>query len=227
MCGRFALTLPPDAMRAFARYVDVPNFPPRYNIAPTQPIAVVRLENRERRFALMRWGFVPQFVRDVATFPLILNARAEGIEGKPSFRAAIRRRRCLVLADGFYEWRREGKARHPFLIRRIDRGPMAFGGIWETWHAADGGEIDTACIVTCEANGVIAALHERMPVILDPADFEVWLDPNAEMRDVLPLMRPAADDLLEMIAVSGKVNRATNEGPQVQEEAGGLFRPAR
>lgn len=224
MCGRYALTLPPDAMRAFARYIDMPNFPPRYNIAPTQPIATVRLENHQRRFALARWGFLPAFVKDMSRFPLILNARAEGIADKPSYRAAIRRRRCLVLADGFYEWRRVGKARHPFLIRRPDRGALAFGGLWETWHSADGSEMDTACIITCEANGTLAALHDRMPVILDPANFDVWLDPNAEASAVMPLLRPARDDLLEMVAVSDRVNKASNEGPDLQEEAGGLLR---
>ena len=224
MCGRYALTLPPDAMRAFAGYLEQPNFPPRYNIAPTQPIAIVRWENGARRFALARWGFLPTFVKDLAKFPLILNARAEGIAEKPSYRAAIRRRRCLVLADGFYEWRRVGKARIPFLIRRPDRGPLAFGGLWETWNDRDGSEVDTACIITCEANGTIAALHDRMPVILDPVTFDVWLDPNAESRDVLPLMRPAPDALLEMVAVSDRVNKASNEGPDLQEEAGGLLR---
>ena len=225
MCGRYALTLPPDAMRSFARYIEQPNFPPRYNIAPTQPIAIVRWGGSARHFALARWGFLPAFVKDLSKFPLIINARAEGIADKPSYRAAIRRRRCLVLADGFYEWRRAGKARMPFLVRRPDRGPLAFAGMWETWHSADGSEVDTACIITCEANGAIAGLHDRMPVILNPAAFDVWLDPNAESRDVLPLMRPAPDDLLEMVAVSDQVNRATNEGPELQQEAGGLFRP--
>jgi putative SOS response-associated peptidase YedK len=224
MCGRYALTLPPDAVRTYFRYAEQPNFPPRYNIAPTQPIAIVRLDNGGRHFALARWGFIPAFVRDMTRFALILNARAEGIEDKPSYRGAIRRRRCLIPADGFYEWRKAGRQRLPFLIRRPDRGLLAFGGIWETWHSADGSEMDTAAIITCEANGTLAALHDRMPVILDPRDFDCWLDPNAEARQVLPLMRPAANDLLEMVAVSERVNKATNEGPEVQEEAGGLFR---
>lgn len=224
MCGRYALTLPPEAVRAFFDYAEQPNFPPRYNIAPTQPIAIMRWENGARHFGLARWGFLPAFVRDLSKFPLIFNARAEGIAEKPSYRAAIRRRRCLVLADGFYEWRRIGKARHPFLIRRADRGPLALGGLWETWNDRDGSEIDTACIITCEANGTIAALHDRMPVILDPAAFDVWLDPNADSHDVLPLLRPAPDDLLEIVAISDRVNRAGNEGPDVQEEAGGLMR---
>ncbi len=219
MCGRYALTLPPDAVRAYFGYVDQPNFPPRYNIAPTQPIALMRLEEGRRRFALARWGFLPAFVKDMREFPLILNARAEGIEAKPSFRAAIRRRRCLVLADGFYEWRRLGKTRQPFLIRRPNRGPIAFAGLWETWHSADGSEMDTACIITCGPNAVMAAIHDRMPVILEPPAFDVWLDPSSQADAVLALLRPAPDEALELLAVSTTVNAATNEGPDVQEPA--------
>lgn len=223
MCGRYALTLPPEAVRAYFRYKERPNFPPRYNIAPTQPIAIVRNDNGAPGFALARWGFIPGFVKDLTRFPLIINARAEGMEDKPSYRGAIRRRRCLIAADGFYEWRRVGKARYPFLIRRPDRGLLAFGGIWETWHSVDGGEVDTAAIITCEANGTIAALHDRMPVVLSPDMFDLWLDFSADMRHILPLMRPV-DDALEIVAVSDKVNKATNEGPDLHEEAGGLLR---
>jgi len=219
MCGRYALTLPPEAVRAYFGYVDQPNFPPRYNIAPTQPIALMRLEEGRRRFALARWGFLPAFVKDMRDFPLILNARAEGIEAKPSFRAAIRRRRCLVLADGFYEWRRLGKTKQPFLIRRPNRGPIAFAGLWETWHSADGSEMDTACIITCGPNAVMAAIHDRMPVILEPPAFDVWLDPSSPADDVMALLRPAPDHVLELLPVSTTVNAATNEGPDVQEPA--------
>ena len=219
MCGRFALTLPPEAVRAYARYDDQPNFPARYNIAPTQPIAIVRLEEGARRFALARWGFLPAFVKDPKDFPLIINARAEGIDTKPSFRSAIRRRRCLVPADGFYEWRRIGRARQPYLIRRPDRGAIAFAGLWETWHSADGGEIDTACIITTAANATVAALHERMPVILAPSDFDTWLDPHAGGQDVLALLRPAPEEALELVAASPRLNNAAHEGPDVQDPA--------
>lgn len=220
MCGRYALTLPPEAVRSYFGYDDRPNFPPRYNIAPTQPVAVVRLESGARRFALMRWGFIPSFVKDMKAFPLILNARAEGIEAKPSFRAAIRRRRCLIIADGFYEWRREGKTKQPFLIRRPNCGPIAFAGLWECWHGPDGGEIDTACIITCGPNATIAAIHDRMPVILERPQFDAWLDPTADPRDILPLLRPADEDSLELVAISSAVNRVANDGPHVQQPAG-------
>lgn len=153
MCGRYAMTLPPEAARSYFRYGEIPNFPPRYNIAPTQPIPIVRLDGAgSRRFALVRWGFIPSFVKDMKAFPLIINAKAEGIDGKPSFRAAVRRRRCLIIADGFYEWRQDGSGskapKQPFLMRRPDGGPMAFAGLYETWQAAEGSEIETACIIT-------------------------------------------------------------------------------
>lgn len=216
MCGRFALTPPPEVVREWLGYAEQPNFPPRYNIAPTQPIAIVRWEQGARRFALARWGFLPAFVKDMRTFPLLINARAEGIEDKPSFRAAIRRRRCLIPADGFYEWRRVGRSKQPYLIRRPDRGLLAFAGVWETWHAADGSEMDTACIITCAANGTVAALHERMPVLIGRRDFGLWLEPNSEGRDVLALLRPAPEDALELLAVSPRINNAGNEGPDAQ-----------
>ena len=216
MCGRFVITSPPDAMRRLFRYGEQPNFPARYNIAPTQPVGVVRLSERARQFVLMRWGFLPGFVRDPKTFPLIINARAEGIAEKPSFRAAIRRRRCLLPADGFYEWRREARAKEPFLIRRPDRGPIAFAGLWETWSSADGSEVDTACIITCGPNGTMAAVHDRMPVILSSRDFDCWLDPDSTGPDVLSLLRPAPDEALELVPVSDRVNKVANDDADVQ-----------
>lgn len=217
MCGRYALTLPPEAVRLYYRYGDRPNFPARYNIAPTQPVPVVVLAEGQRRFLLVRWGFIPGFVKDLKAFPLLINARAEGIEAKPSFRGAVRRRRCLFVADGFYEWRREGKVKQPFLFRRPNGGPLAFAGLWETWHTLDGGEIDTACIITCAANATIAAIHDRMPVILEPPAFEAWLDAGTGLDDVLALMRPANEDVLDIVPVSPLVNRVANDGPEVQE----------
>ncbi|MBZ0216599.1 MAG: SOS response-associated peptidase [Fimbriimonadaceae bacterium] len=132
MCGRFALTLPPDAVRAYFSYQEHPNFPPRYNIAPTQPIGVVRNRDGERHFDLLRWGFVPGWAKDLAKLPLMINARAETVREKPAFRHAIRRRRCLVPADAFYEWQAiEGGGKRAFMIRRPDCEVFAFAGIWE------------------------------------------------------------------------------------------------
>lgn len=220
MCGRYAITLPPDAMRALFAYRQQPNFPPRYNIAPTQPVPVVRLAEGARDFVLMRWGFIPGWVKDVKSFPLVINIRGESAADKPSFRAALTRRRCLMPADGFYEWQRTGTGRQSenraWLFRRPDRGLFALAALWETWHSPDGSEIDTVALVNGPANGLMAAIHERCPVIVDPADHDAWLDPNAEARHVVPLLRPPPDDLLEMVRIGSAVNKVVNDGPDVQ-----------
>lgn len=205
MCGRFALTLPPEAVRSYFGYRDQPNFPPRLDIRPTQPVAIVRLEQGERRFALVRWGFIPGFVKDEKDFPLLINARAETAFEKPSFRNAIRRRRCLFIADAFYEWHKldeKGRRKQPYVIRRPMLGPLALGGIWESWQSPNGSELETAAILTVSANATIAAIHDRMPVILDPSGFEAWLAADTPRNDVERLMRPLDDDALELVPVA-------------------------
>jgi putative SOS response-associated peptidase YedK len=212
MCGRFAIKSTPDYLRRLLGFVERPNFPPRYNIAPMQPIPLVRVENGARHFALARWGLIPSWVKDPRKFSLLINARAEGITEKPSFRAAIRRRRCLVPADGFYEWRREGKSKRPYFIRTRNGEPMAFAGIWETWADIDGGEIDTAAIITCAANAVLAPIHARMPAVIPPEDFDCWLDPDeTKFKEACELLKPAPDDWLEAYEVSPRVNKAAHD----------------
>lgn len=219
MCGRYAVTLAPEVYRAFFDYADQPNFPPRFNVAPTQPVAVVVGENGARRFRLMRWGFLPGWVKDPKGFPLLINARAETIAGKPAFRAAARRRRCVFLADAFYEWRREGGEKAPFAVRMRDGGPMPIAGLWETWSDPQGGELDTAAILTTDANGLVAAIHDRMPVILDPRDLDAWLDADAALDEALALARPCDPDRLTMFAVSRQVNRVANDDASLLEPA--------
>ena len=231
MCGRFAITLPPEAVRAFFAYVEQPNFPPRYNIAPTQPIPIVvaaeHSSGRERHFRLVRWGFLPRFVKDVKSFPLIINARAEGVAEKPSFRAAFKRRRCLVIADGFYEWRVTGskQLKQPYLIRRIDGQPLGFAGLHETYMDASGGEIDTACIITTSANALMRHVHDRMPVILPQRAFSAWLD-NAltTPSEALDMLRPAPEELLELTPVSTAVGSVANDGEALQRAIGPTLR---
>lgn len=234
MCGRYALTSAPQALRALFAYEENPNFPPRYNIAPTQPIPIVT-RNRDangaswRSFRLARWGFLPGFVKDVRDFPLIINARSETAVDKPSFRAAMKRRRCLVPADAYYEWLRFGAGRkterRPYLFRRADGAPMGMAGLWETYAGADGAEIDTACILTTPANGATVAIHDRMPAILEPRDFSAWLDcDEVRAADAAALLQPAGDDILEFFEISPEINRATTDGPQLQEP---LLRTAR
>ena len=237
MCGRFAITLPPEAVRAFFAYGEQPNFPPRYNIAPTQPIPVViaraHTGGRERHFLLVRWGFLPAFVKDPREFPLLFNARAETLIEKASFRAALKRRRCLVIADGFYEWRREttiggrSAAKSPYLVRRVDRAPMGFAGLMETWSDASGGEIDTACIITTSANRLMTGIHDRMPAILSPEAFSTWLDNDGvEAADATALLRPAPEPDLELIPIGAAVNRAANDEVAVQTPIGDAIRAA-
>ena len=211
MCGRFALIATWEELEALLSGRDYEPFPPRYNIAPTQPIAIVRQVHHTRRFALVRWGLVPAFVEDPKHFSLLINARTEGILDKPSFRNAMRYRRCLVPASGFYEWRRQGKSKQPFWVRPRAGGVIAFAGLWETWSDRDGGEIDSACIVTTSANAVVAPIHGRMPVVIAPEDFERWL--TAEAEDANQLLRPAPDDLFEAIPVSDRVNKADADDP--------------
>jgi putative SOS response-associated peptidase YedK len=221
MCGRYAVTLPPEALREAFAYREQPNFPPRFNIAPTQPVPVVRLEQGQRQFILMRWGFIPGWVKDPKSFPLVINIRSESAQEKPSFRAAFLRRRCLMPADGFYEWHRIGEGRQrenrPYLFRRPDRAPFAFAALWETWHSQDGSEIDTVAMLTGPANGQMAAIHDRSPVVVQPEAFDAWLDPAAEAGDLLPLLRPPAEDLFEMVRIGPAVNKVANDGPELHE----------
>jgi putative SOS response-associated peptidase YedK len=216
MCGRYAIITPPDRLRAHFGYAELPNFPPRYNIAPTQPVPVVHLVDGECRFDLMRWGFVPGWVKDLKTFPLVINIRSETAREKASFRAAIQRRRALMPADGFYEWQKFGRESRPYLLRRPDCAPFAFAALWETWATADGSEIDTVALLNTTANGVISAIHARAPVILPPQDYDTWLDPRTPVDVAYKLLRPPGDDELEMQPIGRAINRVAHDGPEVQ-----------
>ena len=236
MCGRYAITLPPEAMRRFFRYVEQPNFPPRYNVAPTQPVPIVCGvfdEDRAitRHFVLARWGFLPRFVKDPEQFPLIINARCETLLTKSSFRTAFKRRRCLFIADAFYEWRREthnGRSRQApraYLFHRSDGAPLALGGIWESWIGPNGEELDTACIITTAANSAAAAIHERLPSVIEPQAFDVWLNPADDGADAaFSLLRPPANDVLSYFEIGPGVNKADNDTPAVQKPIGSATR---
>lgn len=234
MCGRYAITLPPEAVRGYFAYRETPNFPPRYNIAPTQPIPIVTADpfsgGVERRFRLMRWGFLPGFAKDPKAFPLIINARLEGVAGKASFRAAMKRRRCLVIADAFYEWRSEpsakrGASKRPYMVRRANGEPMGFAGLYETYVDNTGGEIDTACIIVRPANRLIGLIHDRMPAILDKSDFSAWLDcDRVDAEEALALLTPTPEDALEMIEIGARVNSFANDDADVQAPVAAPFR---
>jgi putative SOS response-associated peptidase YedK len=218
MCGRYVISSPPDAVRTFLGYDEQPNFPPRYNVAPTQPIAIVRLVEGRRSFALARWGLIPSWVKDPRTFSLLINARAESVCDKPAFRNAMRRRRCLIPADAFYEWTEESGRKRPYVVRRKDRQPFAFAGLFETWTGPNGEEMETAAIVTTEANRSLRALHPRMPVILPDEAFDLWLDcARVDAETASALMVPAAEDLFETHEISNAVNRVANDTPALLE----------
>lgn len=207
------------------RYAEMPNFPPRYNIAPTQPIAIVRLVDGKRQFALVRWGFIPSWVKDPKAVSLMFNARSETAAEKPAYRNAMKRRRCLVPADGFYEWKRDGERKRPHFIRRKDAKPLAFAGLWENWTGPNGEELETAAIVTTAANDTLKPLHDRMPVVVPPDAFDLWLNPDADPQIAASLMIPAPDDLLEAVEVSSAVNRVANDDPALLTPASELPEP--
>ena len=244
MCGRYLLHADPELVaRAFGlefsqtgRELGAGVLRPRYNIAPTQHVPIVR--NRaegpklaiirradgtaERELVVVRWGLIPEWAKDPAIGNRLINARAEGLAEKPAFRAASRSRRCVVPASGFYEWRRQGKGpKQPFLIRRKDGQPMGFAGLWETWTDRTTGEVVTTCvIVTCSPNELLAELHDRMPVVLDPKDYDAWLD-SGDARGAA-LLRPCPAEWLEAVPVSTRVNSPANDDeglvePQCEE----------
>jgi putative SOS response-associated peptidase YedK len=218
MCGRFTGTSAPDAIRTLFHYPEQPNFPPRYNVAPTQPIAVVRLHEGRRQFLLMRWGLLPLWVKDPKNFTLLINARGEFVCDKPAFRAAMKRRRCLIPADGFYEWKAVGGRKQPYFVGAKSGTLLAFAGLWETWTGPNGEELDTATIITTEANRMLRAIHGRMPVIVPPEAFDLRLDcTNVDARTAEALIRPAPEGLLEAYEVSTAVNRIANDNPKLVE----------
>lgn len=221
MCGRYVITSAPEALRRLFGYAEQPNFPPRFNVAPTQAVPVVIRENGTRHFRLMRWGFLPAWVKDPRKFALVINARAETALEKPSFRAAMRRRRCLLPADGYYEWQATAGRKRPFFIRRRDGQPIGFAGLAETWVGPNGEEVDTVAIVTAAAPSDMAVLHDRVPVTIDPRDFEAWLDGDAtDAMAAVGLLAPPLPGAFIWCEVSTAVNRVANDGPHLIQPLG-------
>ena len=233
MCGRFALTSLPTDVMEYLGLMEVDPFPPRFNIAPTQPILVVKGDrsgepgtNRPtRRAQLARWGLIPGWVKDPKEFPLLINARAETAAEKPSFRGSMRHHRILIPASGFYEWHRpskeSGQKSQAYWIRPRDGGLVAFAGLMQPYGSADGSEIDTAAILTTGANRYVSKIHDRIPVVIRPPDFERWLDClTQEPRDVADLLAAIDDDYFEAIPVSDLVNKVKNTTPDIQAPTG-------
>ena len=217
MCGRFAFYSPSEATAALFDVVGALPVEARYNIAPSQYVAAIRNgEDGARHLAMLRWGLVPFWAKDPSIGNRMINARAETVAEKPAFRAAYRHRRCLVLADGFYEWRREGSVKTPYYISTADGQPFAFAALWENWNSKQGDEsIQSTTLITTEANEFMASLHHRMPVVLGPATAATWLD-GAD--DALAY---AVEHTPELRAwpVDRRVNNARNEGEDLIEAA--------
>lgn len=217
MCGRFTLSQSAEAIASVFQLNQVPTLEPRYNIAPTQPVAtVLQTSAHERQFQLLRWGLIPAWAKDATMGSRLINARAETVAEKPSFRSAFRHRRCLVIADGFYEWRRQDGKKQPFYFRMQNQQPFAFAGLWEHWQDPKGEAIDSCTILTTEANELLQQIHERMPVILNPKDYDLWLDPTVQKLEQLQqLLQPYSSTVMTSYPVSTKVNKPTNDTPEL------------
>lgn len=220
MCGRIALNIKMDDLLDYFQIGGpAPALAPRFNIAPSQEVAAVRVEEGERRLALLRWGLIPHWADDPKIGNKLINARGETVHKLPSFRSAFRKRRCIIPARGFFEWKTQGKERQPFFIYRQDDAPLALAGLWERWSDEKSGQnIESCTVITTEANALVGRLHNRMPVILEPEDFKLWLAPTETSQETLSsLLRPANEGVLEMYPVSTFVNKPQNEGEECIE----------
>ncbi len=220
MCGRFSLGTPATTLAAQFNLFDVPAWAPRYNIAPTQqtPTVVRAASQLARQFKLHRWGLIPPWAKDPGIGSQLINARAETVAIKPAFRKAFRERRCLILADGFFEWQRRGRHKQPCYIRMRDGRPFAFAGLWEYWEGPEGSAIDSCTILTTTANELVGTLHDRMPVILAPQDYDLWLDPAIlEAERLQSLLRAYPSEEMTACPVSTRVNNPANDSPECVE----------
>lgn len=215
MCGRYTLSSGGEELALMFDLTELPLLPQRYNIAPTQESAVVRIDGKgaPRRMDLLRWGLIPYWAKEASIGNRMINARSESVAEKPAFKYSFRKQRCLIPTDGFYEWKKEGKTKQPFFIHRRDGKPFALAGLWARWKDPElGAPRDTFTILTTSANELIRPLHDRMPVILDPKDFDLWLDPAIDDRERLePLLAPYDPDQMETFPVSRSVNSPAHD----------------
>jgi putative SOS response-associated peptidase YedK len=219
VCGRFTLTVSARVLADLFDVDDVPESPPRYNIAPTQKVPVIRSDlEGDRGVAVAHWGLIPSWAKDRKLAARMINARGETVASKPAFRAAVRTRRCLIPADGFYEWRKLEGGKQPYLIRFVDGRPFGFAGLWERWHDPEGQSVDSFTIITTAPNHLVDAIHDRMPVILDPDDYEEWLKPEQLPPQRLgDLLVACPDEAMEAFPVSARVNNPRNDDPECIE----------
>jgi len=216
MCGRFTQSQSAEVIAKAFDVANVPTITPRYNIAPTQSVGTILQTGEDsREFRLLRWGLIPSWAKDIQIGAKLINARAETVAEKPSFRSAFRHRRCLVIADGFYEWQPQKRKKQPFYCRLNNGQPFAFAGLWERWEGADGEKIDSCTLITTEANELMNPIHDRMPVILDPKAYDLWLDPQVQKSELLQaLLRPYAAEEMTAYPVGTQVNKPVNDSPE-------------
>jgi len=218
MCGRFTLTINPAELQdTFSNYTFPAKFAPRFNIAPTQPVLTIP-NNDKLKADFFLWGLIPMWAKDPSIGNRLINARGETLAEKPSFRGSYRHKRCLILADGFYEWKSlEGKkTKTPYYIHMQDRGLFAIAGLWDHWESPDGSSVNTCTIITTTANELMESIHDRMPVILHSRDYAKWLDPSPQTPESLqPLLKPFPADEMSAYAVSTLVNKASNDLPEL------------
>jgi putative SOS response-associated peptidase YedK len=221
MCGRFVLNSTAEDVAATFDLGEVLELRSRFNIAPTQEILVVRAsEDGSRHGSLQRWGLIPAWAKDRAIGSRMINARAETVAEKPAFRAALRKRRCIVPASGFYEWRGKAGAKTPYYFKSRSNAVLAVAGLWESWKDPEGVAVESCTLITTEANQAVRETHDRMPVLLEARDFSLWLNPGEQTSErVLPLLVPCPSDWLESYAVSPHVNRVSNDDPSCTEPA--------
>lgn len=220
MCGRYSLQTPADRLVAFFRIPRVPSLKPRHNIAPSQQVPIVRLSPTQnvRELTLARWGLIPAWAKDPGIGARMINARAETVAEKPAFREALVRRRCLIPADGYYEWQRQGRRKQPFYIHMRDGKPFAFAGLWERWEGPDRAPVESCALLTTEPNESLKEIHNRMPVILAPEDYDLWLDPEVRQAERLTLLlRPYPPEEITAYPVSLRVNDPSHDDRQCLE----------
>lgn len=215
MCGRFTLTQSPERIADLFELEALPQFVAGFNIAPTQPVPVIRCgPAAQRQFDYLYWGFVPSWAKDPSIGARMINARSETVAEKPAFRTAFKRRRCLVLADGFYEWQKVGSKKQPYYFHLLDHQPFGFAGLWDYWHGPDGSELESCTILTTAANALMQPIHDRMPVILPPEAYTTWLDPASQTAPpLLPLLRPYPESQMQSYPVSLAVNHPRYDHP--------------
>jgi putative SOS response-associated peptidase YedK len=223
MCGRYRLSRHAEVLAIYYAEYEGLDWDARYNIAPTQNVPVIRQDTKQpiRRASFMRWGLIPSWANDASLGARMINARAETVDTKPAFKESLEQRRCLIPADGFYEWKRNGTNKQPYCFELAEREPFAFAGLWDCWRAPDGTPLETCTILTTTPNQLLADVHDRMPVILSPANYDLWLDPGfRDTATTTHMLKPFDAELMRRYVVSERINNTANDDPECSQPIG-------